>query len=121
MVFCDDTNRQLQGKQQHVWHRCILFFAQKYLDNKPKNTCVSSDKLVFISYPQGELMRYFRPFEGYALFLVQKNLVNKVCHLNPPSRKNNSCMLHTPMFSQDNAKIYTQVKTNNFEIFLCIV
>ena len=98
-----------------------FIFAQKYLDNKPKNTCVSSDKLVFISYPQGGLMRYFRPFEGYALFLVQKNLVNKVCHLNPPSRKNNSCMLHTPMFSQDNAKIYTQVKTNNFEIFLCIV
>ena len=121
MVLCDDTNRQLQGKQQHVWHRCILFLPRSIWTINQKIPFVSSDKLVFISYPQGGLMRYFRPFEGYALFLVQKNLVNKVCHLNPPSRKNNSCMLHTPMFSQDNAKIYTQVKTNNFEIFLCIV
>ena len=45
--------------------------------------------------------------------LVQKNLVNKVSHLNPLSRKNNSCMLRMPMFSQGNAK----VKTNDFEIF----
>ena len=62
-------------------------------------------------------MRYFRPFEGYALFSGTKNLVNKVSHLNPLSRKNNSCMLRMPMFSQGNAK----VKTNDFEIFLCIV
>ena len=32
-------------------------------------------------------MRYFRPFESYALFLLQKHLVNEVSHLNPPSRK----------------------------------
>ena len=51
-------------------------------------------------------MRYFRPFEGYALFVLQKHLVDKVSHPNPPSRKNNSCMLRMPMFSQDNAKIY---------------
>ena len=67
-------------------------------------------------------MRYFRPFEGYALFLLQKHLVDKVSHLNPPSRKNNSCMLRMPMFSQDNAKIYLGKNIKFWNVFVyCLI
>lgn len=45
-------------------------------------------------------MPYFRPFESYALFLLQKmnTLGTQSAHLSPPSRGSNSCMLRMPMF-----------------------
>ena len=51
----------------HMISVTIFLFALKYLDsreNRPQNTCVSSDELSsFFLFP------YFRPFESYALFL----------------------------------------------------
>lgn len=44
-------------------------------------------------------MQYFRPFANNVLFLLQKlNIRHKVPHVNPPSRKNSSCMQRMPMY-----------------------
>ena len=58
-----------------------LIFAQKYKDNRPQNTCVSSDKCGYFLFSQGKVMRYFRPFESYTKCSVfaQPKKITRAC------------------------------------------
>ena len=69
MVLYDETKPLLQGETTGRVAPMHFIFARKNLDNKEnrpqKNLC---------EFKQGEVLRYYRPFESYALFMLQKIL-----------------------------------------------
>ena len=54
-----------------------FIFARKNLDNKenrPQKNLCEFKQIMYLSFSQGEVLRYYRPFESYALFMLQKIL-----------------------------------------------
>ena len=115
MSCCFQTAGVIGLQFSYFLHLFVLFFLSfffiffnfflwgwplKYLDSRPQNTFASSYKSVFSSLLV-EVTRYFRPFKSYT-----------VSHLNPPSRKKNSCMPRMPMF------IYVRSRTSHIRQFI---
>ena len=69
-ALCDETKRETTVSVASINFMFAWIFADNR-DNRPQNTCVSSNKLSFFFLSLGEVIRYFRYFKSYALFLSE--------------------------------------------------
>ena len=100
IVWRDQTTSAKETTVSMVVMHSIL--TLKYLDNRDSishNICVSSDKLGFFSCLSA-IVSFFLTL-CYIGWQRWKHRGHKLFYLNPPSQKNNSCMLRMPVFQKE--------------------